>query len=159
MALRTQHSNCVSTALGKELSSFSSLCKADSGQCHNPSETQHPTQPGSLLMSHLPNPLQRCSHRPPWLLCSTPLLPHGCLDFRPFSPLCHVWLMDYMWLASCWANSNPSRALAVTLAAFATPSSVQSSANIINLLFTFAFRSLIKTLNKPGMCCFFSNFF
>lgn len=80
----------------------------------------------------------------------------------PFSLPCHVWLMDYMWLVSCWVNSNPSRAFGVTLpslAAFATPSSVQSSANIINLLFTFAFRSLIKTLNKPGMLCFFSNFF
>lgn len=119
--------------------------------------------PCSLLMPHLSNPIQRCSHPPPWLLCSTPLFPHGSLGFKPFSPVpCLAWLMDYTWLVSCWVNSNPSRALGVTLpslAAFATPSSVQSSANIINLLFTFAFRSLIKTLNKPGMRCFSSNFF
>lgn len=70
--------------------------------------------------------------------------------------------MDYRRLVSSWFISNLFRALGVTLlslVAFATPPSLQSSANIINLLFTLAFRSLIKTLNKPGMCHFLSNFF
>lgn len=81
--------------------------------------------------------------------------------FRVPFPPCRVSLMDYRRLVSSWFISNLFRALGVTLlslVAFATPPSLQSSANIINLLFTLAFRSLIKTLNKPGMCHFLSNF-
>lgn len=107
-------------------------------------------------------------HPPPKLLLASrlDLAPHTppsswMSAFQVLFPPHRVSPLDYVQLVSCWFISNLFRAFGVTLlslAAFATPSSLQSSANIINLLFTLAFRSLIKTLNKPGMCHFLSNF-
>lgn len=69
----------------------------------------------------------------------------------PTSPGC-ILLMDDAQLAPHCITSNLIRARGATLPASATPCSSKSSAAVINVLFTLAFRSLIKTLNKPGMC-------
>lgn len=69
----------------------------------------------------------------------------------PTPPGC-ILLMDDAQLSPHCITSNLIKARGATLPASATPCSSESSAAVINVLFTLAFRSLIKTLNKPGMC-------